>query len=176
MGVFTHDRRTGITGAAEWLIRGWALLGGLLILGIVAVNLLEVVTGMTRPWTGYRFTGGVELTEMAVAVAAFAFLPYCQLTDANVTADIFTARAGRSTIALLKLVAAVVALVFAVLLLWRMWLGLGDQRSFRASTTILAVPIWWAFVPILISLALLVVASFITLLEQGRATLSREKR
>lgn len=169
-------RRTGPAGIAERLIALWALAGGLVILGIVAVNVVEVVTAFTRPLTGYRFTGGVEITEMAVAVAAFSFLPWCQLTGANVSADIFTARARARTLALLKLIAALVALGFALLLVWRMSLGMVDQREFRYATTILGIPIWWAFVPILISLGLLAVAAAITVLEEARGALRREAR
>ena len=39
---------------------------------------------------GMPFPGDFEMTEIGIANAAFAFLPYCQLTGANVTADIFT--------------------------------------------------------------------------------------
>ncbi len=160
-------RRTGLAGAAETLITGWALIGGLVLLGIVAVNVLEVVTGFTRPWTGYRFAGSVELTEMGAAVAAFCFLPYCQLTDANVTAEIFTARASARMISVFRFVASIIALLFGLLLLWRMSEGMSDQRDFGYSTAILDLPIWIAYVPILISLGLLVVAALVTLLESG---------
>ena len=72
------------------VIEVWALLGGFVLLGIV----LMVAWSATRDFLFSRpLQGDVEMTEMWVAVAAFMFLPYCQLTGANVTADIFTARA-----------------------------------------------------------------------------------
>lgn len=176
MGIFGTPDRTGIAGAVERLVRCWALFGGLMLLGIVAVNVLEVLTGLTRPWTGYRFTGGVEITEMAAAVAAFCFLPYCQMTDANVTADIFTARASARSVAVLKFLASLVALGFALLLLWRMSEGMADQHSYGYSTTILGIPVWWAFVPIVISLGLLVLAAIVTFLENGQHAITGEPR
>jgi TRAP-type C4-dicarboxylate transport system permease small subunit len=109
------------------------------------------------------------MTEMWVAVAAFMFLPYCQLTGANVTADIFTARAGPRTIALRELLSAVIALGFSVLLLWRMYYGLLDYREYVETTTTLHVPIWYAYIPALISLALLALASLITVRNALRA-------
>ena len=102
---------------------------------------------------------------MGIAIAAFAFLPYCQLTGANVTADIFTARASPRTIAIFALVASVVALIFGLLLLYAMFGGMLSQRQYNYTTAILQVPIWWAYLPGLVSLALLAVASFITLTE-----------
>ncbi len=99
---------------------------------------------------------------MCVAVSVFMFLPYCQLSDANVTADIFTAHASPRTIARLKLLSAFIALGFSVLLIWRMYAGLLDYRQYVETTTILHIPIWYAYIPALMSLALLVLASLIS--------------
>lgn len=151
--------RTGVAGAARHLITGWALLGGVLLLVIVLINVASVVGGMF--WK--PFPGDFELTEIGIAIAAFMFLPYCQLTDANVTADIFTMRAPARLVAGFKLLASAVALGFALLLLWRMYEGLESQRDYEYATAILAFPIWIGFVPILISLALLCMAAGMTL-------------
>ncbi|MBX3498437.1 MAG: TRAP transporter small permease subunit [Alphaproteobacteria bacterium] len=112
---------------------------------------------------GKPLAGDFELVEVGVAVAAFAFLPYCQLTGANVTADIFTQNARPSVVATLSAVAGAIALAFAALLLWRMALGLIELREYRETTTIVGFPIWVAYVPILASLALLVAAALISL-------------
>ncbi len=151
--------RSGLFGAASFAIRAWALIGGGALLAVVCVNVLSVLGGIfTSP-----FPGDFELSEMGVAVAAFAFLPYCQLTGANVTADIFTARAGPRALAVFGLLASTVALLFSSLLLWRMSLGMLDQRAYGYTTAILQVPVWWAYAAILVSLALLAVASLMTL-------------
>lgn len=164
-------RRTGFPALVERLVVGWALFGGVVLTAIVAVNIYAVATS----FAGSRFSGDFELTEMFAAVAAFCFLPYTQLSGANVTADIFTSRASPRWVAAFKLVAAVVALLFALLLLWRMYYGMIDQRDYRYTTTILQVPIWWAFVPILISLALLALAAAVNLVEHGRDALRGER-
>ena len=157
-------RRSGVAGAAATLIHGWAIAGGVLLLAVVLVNVLSVVGRIF----GMPFPGDFELTEMGVAIAAFSFLPYCQLTDANVTADIFTARASERWVAIFRLAAAVVALLFALLLAWRMYYGMADQRTYGYTTAILQVPIWWAYIPCLVSLLLLAVASLITFADTGR--------
>lgn len=154
-------RRTGWTGAAERAITAWAILGGVFVLAVVAINVLNVVGGIF----GRPFAGDFELTQMGIAVAAFAFLPYCQLTGQNVTADIFTSRAGPRTVAVLTLLGSVVALLFALLLLRQVYLGMGSQREYGYTTAILLAPIWWAYVPAVMSLALLVLASAITTVE-----------
>ena len=133
-------------------------------MAVVAMNVLSVIGGVV--WV--PFPGDFEMTEIGVAVAAFSFLPYCELHGANVTADIFTARAGRRLLALFRLLASLVALGFAALLLWRMYEGMLDQKEYDYTTAILQFPIWVAFVPVLVSLALLAVAAFMTLTENGR--------
>ena len=164
MTADARTRRSGLAGAAASVIDGWAILGGVLLLAVVAMNVLSVIGGVV--WV--PFPGDFEMTEIGVAVAAFSFLPYCELHGANVTADIFTARAGRRLLALFRLLASLVALGFAALLLWRMYEGMRDQKEYDYTTAILQFPIWVAFVPVLVSLALLAVAAFMTLTENGR--------
>jgi len=156
--------RRGVAGAAETLITTWALLGGLLLVAVIALNVLSVVGAVV--WK--PFPGDFEVTQVGVAVAAFAFLPYCQITRANVTADIFTMGASPAWIARFRLAASCAALVFALLLFWRMSAGMSDQREYGYTTAILQFPVWLAFVPILISLVLLALASLVTLLEDAR--------
>ncbi|MEO9529665.1 TRAP transporter small permease [Roseibium sp.] len=151
----------GLTGAASRLITAWALLGGILLLAVIAVNMISIVGSVF----GKPFPGDFELTEMGVAVAVFAFLPYCQLVGANVSADIFTSGASRRTIAVFTMFASLVALGFAGLLIWRMYFGMLNQKDYDYTTTILQIPHWMAFVPILVSLALLALAAFVTLLR-----------
>ncbi|MCP4383382.1 MAG: TRAP transporter small permease [Hyphomicrobiales bacterium] len=146
-------------GIASRVIEGWALAGGLILLLVVLMNAYSVVAQQF----GGSFPGDFEMTQMGVAVAAFAFLPYCQLTGSHVTADIFTSGASPVWIGRFQLMASVAALAFACLLLWRMYAGMLDQREYNYFTTILAVPHWWAYIPILFSLALWIWACVITL-------------
>ena len=159
-----NQGRSGIIGAASLLITGWAILGGFLLLAVIVMNVISVLGGIF--WK--PFPGDFELTQIGVAVAVFSFLPYCELTGSHVTADIFTARARPWTISFFKLLASIVALVFSIILLWRMYEGLGNQKEYDYTTAILLFPIWKAFVPILMSLALMIVAGAITLIEHAR--------
>jgi TRAP-type C4-dicarboxylate transport system permease small subunit len=155
-----RDEAEGLISLARRVIELWALLGGAVLFGIAVMSTWSATSGFIfrRP-----LSGDFELVEMFVAISVFMFLPYCQLTGANVTADIFTARAGARTVALLELLSAVLALAFSLLLTWRMYLGLLDYQQYVETTTILRIPIWYAYVPALISLVLLTAASLISL-------------
>ncbi len=59
---------------------------------------------------------------------------------------------------------------FSLLLLSRMYYGMLDQKAYEYVTTILQLPIWLAYIPILFSLVLLAVASLVTLTAHFRVT------
>jgi len=158
----------GPTGFVGRVVEGWALLGGIVLLSIVLLTTWSVATGFVL---GKPLPGDFELTEVLVAVAVFSFLPYCQLTDSNVTADLFTASAGPRTVAALGVLAALLALAISLLLAWRTWAGMLDYRQFVETTAILKIPIWTAYVPAVASLALLVLACAVVLAKNARALL-----
>ncbi|MEO1091050.1 MAG: TRAP transporter small permease [Pseudomonadota bacterium] len=162
MPTRTARRRVGFVGVVHRIASCWAIGGGVLLLLIALMSVGSVLGGvlLDRP-----FPGDFELVQMGVAIAAFSFLPYAQVSGANVTADIFTARASRRTQAAVALMAAVTALGFSLLLLWRMGAGLLDYRRYEETTAILDIPHWLAFLPILVSLGLLALAAIATLLK-----------
>ncbi|MCJ7837785.1 MAG: TRAP transporter small permease [Burkholderiales bacterium] len=147
---------------ARRIIEGWALLGGVLLVVIALMNTWSVISLAVL---GYPVPGDFELVKMGVAIVAFSFLPYCQLKGANVTADIFTAGASKVTVAVFTLLAALVAAFFSILLLWKMSNGMVSYLRYREVTTILNIPQWTAYPPILASLVLLVLAAGVTLNE-----------
>lgn len=162
----TVTARAGAGSLARRVIEWWALAGGVVLLGVAVMTSWSAFTG----WVfGRPLPGDFELTEIFVAVAVFAFLPYCQLTDANVTADLFTARAGPRALAVIGMFSALLALGIALLLTWRTWAGLLDYRKYVETTAILKIPIWTAYVPALASLVLLVVACLLSLKDGWRA-------
>ena len=149
-----------LTQLGKKLISVWALVGGLILLSVVSLNIGTIIGGIVL----IHVPGDFELTQIGVAVAVFCFLPYCQLHKHNVTADIFTFWANKKTILLLRIGGAVVALLFSILLLWRMTDGMLDQKKYDYTTAILQFPVWIAFIPILISLWLLGIASIMTII------------
>jgi len=159
------QRWAGLKSLAYRVIEGWALLGGVLLLAIALMNTWSVISLNAL---GYPVPGDFEMVEIGVAVAVFGFLPYCQLTGSNVTADIFSANASPRWIAIFSVLSALVAAFFSVVLIWRMSDGMSSYIEYEEVTTILGIPLWMAFPPILVSLALLIVAAMITLQDALR--------
>jgi len=157
-----RGERAGLIGLAHRVCAFWALMGGLVLMALVLMNAYSLFAGILF---NAPFAGEYEMVEVGVAIAAFAFLPYCQIEGAHVSADIFTARASPRTVALLMLFGAVVAFLVALLLLWRMYFGLEGYIRYEERTAIMGFPIWIAFLPILVSLALWAVAALVTVIE-----------
>lgn len=153
------------------LVRWWAYIGGAIIFGLVAVNVYSVAGIMLfrRP-----FPGVYETVQVGAAVAMFMFLPYCQIAGANVTADVFTSRMSRRSIVMLAGLGALFGLVLAVFLLWRMSAGLHDVYTYRETTAIYQFPIWYAYVPILASLALWALAAAANLVQASQGIVPEE--
>lgn len=151
---------------ARWLgitrsfIRFWAYgVGGSLLVGIV---LMTAYSASANFLIGQPIAGDFEIVQFGVGIAAFCFLPLAQLSRANVVVDIFTVRAGERTKAWLDLLGTLVAIATAVILLWRMSIGLHDYYVHQEYTAIIGIPLWLAFPPILFSLLLLLIAALIT--------------
>jgi TRAP-type C4-dicarboxylate transport system permease small subunit len=154
--------RAKLAGAARAVIRAWALFGGLILVGLVLMTAASALSNLlfNRP-----FPGDYELVKYGVAIAAFAFLPYAQITHANVTVDLFTERASPRFKSAAALLASLIAIVVAAVLLRQMWLGMLDYVEYREAMMALPIPLWTAFPPALISLALVMVAGAITAAE-----------
>lgn len=147
---------------ARAIIKYWALLGGLII---VALVLMTAASALSNLFFRRPFPGDFEIVKHGVAIAAFSFLPYCQLTYANVTVDIFTRKMGNRAKAAMVLFASLVAAAMALLLLRQMWLGFLDYRKYPEYMVSVPIALWTAFPPALVSLALLFVAAMITAAE-----------
>jgi TRAP-type C4-dicarboxylate transport system permease small subunit len=140
------------------LSRAWAVLGGVVLLAVMLMTVLSVVM---RAVLGFPILGDYELVEIGTAIAAFAFLPYCHQAGGNVVVDVFTNRAPERVKRALAALGSLLLAIVACALLWRMALGGYDFLRYHEVTTNLGIPRWWAFPPILISLALLALVSLV---------------
>lgn len=123
------------------LVRMVALAGGVILLAlatmvVVSVTLRSDLVGAAG------VPGDFELVQMATAVAAFCFLPYCQLRRGNIFVDSFTlrlpARWQGSIDACWDLVYALVM----ALISWRLAVGARSAFVSGENTMVLQVPSW----------------------------------
>src|SRR5918995_4732454 len=99
--------------ALHRIATGVALLGGLVLF---ALTLLTVISVLGRAAFSAPIPGDFELVELGMAVAIFAFLPYCQIVRGNGIVDLFTNQASPRTKALLDGVGNLLFTAIAALL------------------------------------------------------------
>lgn len=152
------------------IIRFWALLGGLIVTALAVMTATSAVSNVlfARP-----FSADYELVKHFTAIVIFMFLPYCQLVGANVTVDIFTEGMSDAKKAAMTAFSSLFAIGFSLLLLRQMWLGFFSYMQYPEVTPVLQLPLWTAFPPILVSIALLLIAAVITTLDGWRVMRGR---
>jgi TRAP-type C4-dicarboxylate transport system permease small subunit len=155
--------------SVERVIRGLALLGGVLLAGLA---LMQVVSIILRAVLGTPVPGDFELIQLGAAVVVFCYLPMAHYYRHNFSVTLFTDRSPRHVRLLLRAVGSAAMLVIAALLLWRSAVGGSELRDAGEHTMVLQLRIWWAFVPIVIALAVLVLAAVVVVVRDIRETVT----
>lgn len=151
--------------AIRRLARFTALIGGLVLVGLILITTLSIVGRAANSWLNSETAEGVlgtfaqtllgfgigevkgsyELLEAGVAFAIFSFFPVCQLYGGHATVDVFTARFPKR---LNRAISAFweVALAAALILISIQLFG-GVQRYYGngETTLFLQFPVWWAY-------------------------------
>jgi TRAP-type C4-dicarboxylate transport system permease small subunit len=131
------------------LARALAWIGGLVLVALVVMTCISIAGRALVsyfPTAGFGpVPGDFELVEAGCGFAIFAFLPWCQYRRGHVTVDVFVSSLGPRALALLSLIGNLILTAVALLLAWRMQLGLTDKLSYGETTMILQMPVWWPF-------------------------------
>lgn len=151
--------------AVRLLARATAVIGGLVLTGLVLLTTVSIIGRSANKWLHSDFAertlgdfartlidsgigevnGNYELLEAGIAFAIFSFFPVCQLSRAHATVDIFTSHlpgaANRALAAFWE-----VALTAALILISVQLFG-GVQRYYGngETTFFLQFPVWWAY-------------------------------
>jgi TRAP-type C4-dicarboxylate transport system permease small subunit len=130
-------------GALEHATILLALAGGALVLVFAVIVSVSVV----RRWfTGDGVPGDFEIVQTGLAVAIFAFLPLCQLHNANIIVDTFTMRLPVRVQAALDGLWALLYAAVALLIAWQTALGAMGTIASGTTSMVLGLPIGWAMV------------------------------
>lgn len=143
--------------AFERVVQSVALLGGVLLITL-SVTVVISVTLRSDLVGGAGVPGDFELVQMATALAAFCFLPWCQLRRGNIFVDTFTLKLPERWQRRIDAGWDMVYALVMALIAWR--LAVGARAAFGTGETsmVLLVP---SYLPIgfCAALALLVSVS-----------------
>lgn len=155
---------------AEALASALALGAGLILLALIGLTCLSILGRALLPLDiGLGPVRGIfDLTEMGMAIAIFAFLPWAQLREAHARVDLFASAMpnglNRALDLLFNMAMAAVALVGS----WRLYLGMQDKLSFGETTVIAQIPLWQGYAASLVGAASFAFVSLFCVLRSGR--------
>lgn len=149
-----------MTGFIASLARFWAVLGGVILLTIVAVTVVNVgafaldrlarlVGGGVPALPGYE-----DYVRLAVGAAIPMLLPWCQAQRGHLAVDLFLTRAPQAFKRGIDRVSLVLMAALALFLAWFMVLGLLETRDDGALSSVLGWQLWPFYVTGILSLVL----------------------
>ena len=155
--------------AMIWLARGTALLGGAVLLALIALTGLSILgraansvgnadwTQRVAPglaeWIGGfgPVPGDFELVGAGLAFTVFSFMPLCQLHRGHARVDLFADLTPPRFARALEAFWEVVLTAAILLITWRLFEGAQDKLSNGETTFILQFPVWWAYAASLVA-------------------------
>jgi TRAP-type C4-dicarboxylate transport system permease small subunit len=151
---------------AEVIARAMAIIGGIVLLAVIVLTCVSII-GRAFYSSGIccgPIRGIYDYTELGMAVALFAFLPWCQLRNTHASVDLFKPAFPDAMNRGLTVLVDIGMLGLAVLLAQRLYLGMLDKINFGDTTFIAQVPVWWGYAASLVgAVGFVLIAAFCVL-------------
>lgn len=149
-----------------FIARVLAFAGGAVLLGLTGLTCISIIGRALIPMDlGFGPIQGIyDMTEIGMAVAVFAFLPWAQYREAHARVDLFQwAIPDKLDQGLDVLFNAAMAFVAAIGT-YRLYLGMQDKLSYGETTLIAQIPVWQGYAAGLVGASgFVLVAVFCTL-------------
>jgi TRAP-type C4-dicarboxylate transport system permease small subunit len=140
----------------------FALIGGLVLLGIMLVQSLSVA-GRSLPdifgLLGLRLPrlsipGDIEIVQLGCGIAVFFFLPLCQYRRANVMVEFFTQSLPVQLRSLFDLAANLLFLAVAGAVTLQLFRGMLEKFAYGDTSMVLRIPEAWPYLAAVIAAGL----------------------
>lgn len=145
-------------GQVAKLARG--LVSALAVLGVLAYGAAALVTvaDVLGRRVGLPIEGVVDLVQLFVVTGAWLVMPYAFMAAAHVSVDFLLDSLPRALTVPLRLLASGAALGLLALMLWQGYLTFRNRTMFGDSSQQLGIPIAWYWYPLLVGLAVSLLA------------------
>ena len=161
--------------AVDALARAVALAGGLVLIGVIVATCISIA-GRSLVGLGLGLgpiSGMFDWTEIGVGFAIFCFLPWCHLARGHASVDLFQPAYPPLLNRVLDVAIDVAMLVVAIIIAWRLYLGMLDKQRYGETTFIAQVPVWTAYAAGLVGAVAFVIVAAFCVLRSGRALAGR---
>ena len=132
----------GAWGSPERLLKGVALLGGLVLFGLV---LLVSTAVFARYVLNQPILGDQELVEIGMSLVVMAAMPLTTFENGHIRVDILDHRIGALGRFVGDVFARVVSCVVLFLLVRKSWDKMLDAHEYGDVTNMIELPVWIAY-------------------------------
>ena len=137
----------------------FALIGGLVLLGIMLVQSVSVAGRSLPDILGLfgvkvprlSIPGDIEIVQLGCGIAIFFFLPLCQYRRANVLVEFFTQGLPVRFRSFFDLLANILFLVLVSAITWQLGHGTIEKFAYRDTTMVLRIPESYPYLAALIA-------------------------
>ncbi len=142
------------------LVSAWAILGGVIVLIIVGVTMVNVSAfGLDRVARLFGANvGGLpgyeDFVRLAISCAALMFFPYCQAKRGHIVVDLLTANFPVRVQRALDVISLALTCTLALFLGYWMIVGMVETYNDNALSRVLGWPEWPFYGPGIVSLFL----------------------
>lgn len=163
---------------AATLARALALAGGAVLLALIALTCVSIAGRALVPLDiGIGPIRGIyDITEIGMAAAVFAFLPWAQYSEAHARVDLFQRAIPKPLDRVLELLFNAAMTFVAGIGAWRLYLGLLDKQSYNETTIIAQIPVWQGFAASLVGAIGFVIVSGFCVIRSARRMAVPEAR
>lgn len=154
----------------ELIARVLAIAGGVVLLCLIVLTCFSIIGRALVPLNvGIGPIRGIyDMTEIGMAAAIFAFLPWAQFTEAHARVDLFQPVMPKPMDRFLDFAFNLAMLVVAAVGTWRLYLGMQDKLSFGETTLIAQIPVWQGYAASLLGAVGFIIVAAFCVLRSGR--------
>lgn len=160
----------GLNGFVASIARILAYAGGAVLLGLTAMTCISIIGRALIPLDiGLGPIRGIyDMTEIGMAAAVFAFLPWAQYREAHARVDLFQWAIPQRVDQFLDLLFNAAMAFVAAIGSYRLYLGMQDKLSYGETTLIAQIPVWQGYAAGLVGAVGFVVVALFCTLRAGR--------
>ena len=131
----------------EAIARLLAYAGGAVLLAVTFLTCISIIGRAMIPLDiGIGPIRGIfDMTEIGIAAAIFAFLPWAQFQEAHARVDLFQWAIPTKLDQFLDILFNAAMAFVAIVGTYRMYLGMQDKLSFGETTLIAQIPVWQGY-------------------------------
>ena len=162
---------------ADFIARGLAFVGGAVLLLITVITCISIIGRAFVPLDiGIGPIRGIyDITEIGMAAAVFAFLPWAQMRETHARVDLLQPMMSAKLNLTLDLIFNIGMAFVAAVGTWRLYLGMMDKLSYGETTLIAQIPVWQGFAASMVGATGFVIVSAFCIWRAGRRLAGTEQ-